>query len=111
MGAAEDLNLAGKDWLTEIEAAHYCGVSVRQFQAHNAELGLEPRRFMGRKLYLKSDLYSIIEKSDPWHSRHLNGEVASPTYRGPKAANDGAGASARLQPVPLRKFVPRKKPN
>lgn len=111
MSAAEDLNITGKDWLTEVEAAHYCGVSIRQFQAHQAELGLRPRRFLGRKLYLKTDLYNLIEKSDPWHNQPSNGEVTSPTYRGPRAANDGVGASARLQPVPLRKFVPRKKPS
>lgn len=32
MGAAEDIHLTGKDWLTEPEAAFYCGVSLRKFQ-------------------------------------------------------------------------------
>jgi hypothetical protein len=82
MSAAEDLNISGKDWLTEVEAAHYCGVSLRQFQAHQRELGLNPRRFLGRKLYLKSDLFNTIEKSDPWQQLPSNGEVRQPIYRG-----------------------------
>ncbi|MGN6480532.1 hypothetical protein [Luteibacter sp.] len=62
----EELNIAGKDWLTEVEAAHYCGVSVRQFQGHYSALGLSPRRFMGRKLYGRAELYAAIERSPLW---------------------------------------------
>lgn len=37
-----EFNIASKDWFTETEAAFYCGVSIRQFQAHQQALGLVP---------------------------------------------------------------------
>lgn len=103
MGAAEDLNITGKDWLTEAEAAHYCGVSLRQFQTHQGELRLNPRRFLGRKLYLKSDLYNLIEKSDPWRQLPSNGEARQPIYRGLTEESVVANLLARS-----RKTSPRK---
>lgn len=60
MGAAEDLNLSGKDWLTVEESAFYCGVSVSQFYARVEQYNLVPREFMGKKLYEKAELYEAI---------------------------------------------------
>ncbi|MHC1678291.1 hypothetical protein [Stenotrophomonas maltophilia] len=40
-------DILGKDWLTADEAAHYCGVSVSQFNARAHEYDLDPREFMG----------------------------------------------------------------
>lgn len=111
MSAAEDLRLDGKDWLTEPEAAFYCGVSLRKFQMDVPLLGITPRRFMGKKLYSKNELFDLIEKSQPWQNPRSNGEVKSPISHGPKAANDGGVRLGRFQAVPLRKFVPRKKPS
>jgi hypothetical protein len=111
MGAAEDLRLEGKDWLTEPEAAMYCGVSLRKFQMDAPLLAIKPRRFMGKKLYSKNELFDLIEKSQPWQSRQSNGVENSPISHGPRAANDGGVRQGRFQAVPLRKFVPRKKPS
>lgn len=61
MGAAEKLDLSGKDWLTVEEAAHYCDVSNGQFRKNAMGYGLTPRRFIGRQLYEKAALYAAIE--------------------------------------------------
>jgi len=49
-------DIRGKDWLTVDEAAHYCGVSISQFKTKAREYDLDPREFMGKKLYEKSVL-------------------------------------------------------
>lgn len=109
MSAAEKIDLSGKDWFTESEAAHYCGLSLSQFRDHYAEYGIVPRRFAGKKLYARADLYLVIEQAEPWQPSPSNGVTSAPISHGSKAANDGVGLSARLRPVPLRKFAPRKK--
>ncbi|GLQ96423.1 hypothetical protein [Dyella mobilis] len=111
MGAAEKIDISGKDWLTEPEAAYYCGVSLRKFQTDYLALGVRPRRFMGKKLYSKSELFELIEKSQQWQSQPSNGADTSPISHGPKAASAGGVLPGRFQAVPLRKFVPRKKRN
>lgn len=63
------IDLSGKDWLTVDEAAHYCGVSVSQFNAKAGEYDLSPRQFMGKKLYEKSELYRAIHSSCGWRSK------------------------------------------
>ena len=60
------IDLSGKDWLTAEEAAHYCGVSVSQFNARAHEYDLHPRKFMGKKLYEKSALYQAIYGAKAW---------------------------------------------
>ena len=54
--------LSGKDYLTEREAAHYCGVSLSQFQNKRLDYGIGAMRFMGKKIYRRADLQSAIEK-------------------------------------------------
>ena len=54
MGAAEKLDIVGKDWLTVDEAMHYCGVSRSQFDSNIDDYGIESRNFMGKKLYEKA---------------------------------------------------------
>ena len=56
------LNLLGKDYFTEVEAAHYAGVSPRQFRDKAPEYGITPFKFMGKKLYSKRELSSCIER-------------------------------------------------
>jgi len=63
----KEFNLAGKDWFTEQEAAFYCCVSASQFAQHYEELGITPRKFMGRKLYSREELSGVISRSNPWH--------------------------------------------
>ncbi|MCI1113042.1 hypothetical protein MOQ26_18550 [Stenotrophomonas maltophilia] len=64
--AALCVDLSGKDWLTADEAAHYCGVSVSQFNARAHEYDLDPRKFMGKKLYAKAALYQAIYGAKAW---------------------------------------------
>ncbi|MNB89413.1 hypothetical protein D3C81_578620 [compost metagenome] len=59
-------DILGKEWLTVDEAAHYCGVSASQFNARAHEYELEPRNFMGKKLYEKSALYQAIYGAKAW---------------------------------------------
>ncbi|HGM6931665.1 TPA: hypothetical protein ACKQDF_001138 [Stenotrophomonas maltophilia] len=47
-------------------AAHYCGVSVSQFNARAHEYDLDPRKFMGKKLYAKAALYRAIYGAKAW---------------------------------------------
>ena len=61
MTAGKQFNIAGKDWLTVDEAAHYCGVSSSQFRKHAIGHGLIPRNFMGKQLYEKAALYAAID--------------------------------------------------
>lgn len=63
------ISLAGKDWLTEPEAAFYCGVSDTQFKKHAPSYGLAPRNFMGKKLYEKAELYRAIHGARLWSAR------------------------------------------
>lgn len=70
-------DIRGKDWLTVDEAAHYCGVSVSQFNTKAGEYDLSPRQFMGKKLYEKDELYRAIHSSGGWKSKVAAG--ASPS--------------------------------
>ena len=57
-----ELNLSGKDYLTEHEAAHYCGVSYGHFREKYAQNGIPLIRFMGKRIFRRSDLQTAIEK-------------------------------------------------
>lgn len=49
------------DYLTTEEAAAYCRVSLSQFKKHAPALALRPFRFMGKVVYRKADLKSVLE--------------------------------------------------
>jgi hypothetical protein len=51
------------DYLTQPQAADYCNVSLSQFKAKASLYGLEPFEFMGKLLYRKIDLQSVIEQA------------------------------------------------
>lgn len=118
-----EFNIAGKDWFKEDEAAHYCGVSLRQFQTHYQSLGIAPKRFMGRKLFAREELYTAISRSDPWH-QHMQSakdrqsfidaivrgrkEVEAAARLAKKIARDTA-IPPNLIPIPARPYKPRKK--
>jgi hypothetical protein len=57
-----EFNLAGKDYFTQAEAAHYCGLSVRQFQLVATGYGIRCGRFGGKLLYRRVDLQEAIER-------------------------------------------------
>lgn len=60
--AVKLINILGKDYLTEEEAAYYACVSPSQFRAKSADYGIIPlRRWMGRTVYRKSDIQAAIE--------------------------------------------------
>ncbi len=81
MGAAEKLDIAGKDWLTVDEAAHYCGVSRSQFRLKHRGIRNRAAQFHGQETLRKSrpllcnlrfptmvtsiDPYSIIPQLPP----------------------------------------------
>jgi len=96
----KELNLAGKDWFTEDEAAHYCGVSVRQFQGNYEALGIAPRRFMGKKLYERAALHEAISQAPLW-----NGEA--PPFPAPE--NSPLRPYRNLDPLRIRPYKPRDK--
>ena len=54
-------DIAGKDYFTPEEAAHYCCVSPSQFRAKKDQYHILPFTFMGKLVYRKSDLQRIIE--------------------------------------------------
>lgn len=109
MNAAEKIRLEGKDWFTEAEAAAYCGVVLSTFRAGYRALGLTPKRVMGKKLYSRAALYAAIDRCPEWQPSTNAG--APGTSVGPKAASSSGDPSARLKPVRLREYAPRRKPN
>lgn len=58
-----EVNLAGKDYFTEIEAAHYVGLSHSHFRRNIRKLGVRSFNFCGKKLYRKSDLQHALESA------------------------------------------------
>jgi hypothetical protein len=101
-----DFDLRGKDWLTEAEAAHYCGVSLRQFQ--DRARTFNPRRFMGKKLYSKNELFDAIQRAPPWHARlEANAALTGATQLPPHLQK----IMDRLTGERIRPYKPRKKAN
>ena len=62
----KEINLAGKDFFNELEAAHYCCVSPSQFREHILEYGVLAREFMGKKIYDRGELYKVMQKAKLW---------------------------------------------
>lgn len=111
--------IAVKDFLTEDEAAAYCGVSPSAFQRGASSEGIRARRFLWRKLYAKSELFNALDRAPQWlqsTGRSTGGmsKSGSPaptrTSTGLKGASSGAH-SARLRPERLKPFAPRKRQN
>lgn len=89
MSDAAKIRLEGKDWFREVEAAEYCGVSPAQFREGARDAGISARRFLGRKLYSRADLFAAIAASPEWQP---STSAANPgTSRGPRMAGNGAG--------------------
>jgi hypothetical protein len=59
-------DLSGLDFLTEADAATYSRVSLSHFRKNLPALNLKAKRFLGRKLYRKSDLKKKIEEAPEW---------------------------------------------
>ncbi|MEW6169282.1 MAG: hypothetical protein AB1651_16545 [Pseudomonadota bacterium] len=56
-------DIAGKDFLTVEEAAHYACVSYSQFRAKAREYGLRPFPWMGKTVYRKDDIRRAMERA------------------------------------------------
>lgn len=97
----KELNIAGKDWLTVDEAAHYCGVSKSQFSACAHDYGIVARRFMGKKLYERAALHEAIASSPSWDG--VQSRVDAPT--GFPFATHRNLTATRLRPYKPRKNV------
>ena len=61
MTVNREFYLSGEDYLTELEVAHYCCASLTQFKNKRHDYGIGAMRFMGRKIYRRSDLKDAIE--------------------------------------------------
>lgn len=109
MRDVSQFNLAGKDWFTVPEAAFYCGVSESQFREHALAYGLTPRRFMGKQLYERAELYAAIHGAIPWS----DGKLAQARRGKAPGGALGSGAIscryASLVDRPPRPYKPRKK--
>lgn len=57
------INLAGKDFFTRDEAAFYACVSLSQFEEHAPLHGILAFRFMGKKVYRRSDIQNAMERA------------------------------------------------
>lgn len=55
--------LSELDYLTTPEAAEYCRVSESQFREHASAYGIVPFKLMGKILYRKVDLKSVLESA------------------------------------------------
>src|SRR5688572_5364983 len=64
--ASKPIHLEGKDWFTEAEAAEYCGVALSTFREGYRSVGIVPRRFFGKKLYSRADLFQAIDSAPCW---------------------------------------------
>ena len=109
MDEAEKLGLSGKDWLTVIEAAHYCGVHEDTFAKKASEYELHPRNFMGKKLYEKAELYKVIYQSPQWQRSPSIGAMELPTSIGGMAMVVSGNPSVQEVLSRLRRSEPRKK--
>ncbi len=83
------INLLGKDYLNEEEAAHYACCSESQFRARAADYGIMPlrKRWMGRTIYRKADIQAAIENE--WRHSGLEtvtGSLAGSTRRAATAS-------------------------
>lgn len=55
--------LSELDYLTTSEAAEYCRVSESQFRECAPAMGIRPFKMMGKVLYRKADLKSLLENA------------------------------------------------
>ena len=55
------MNLAGKDFFTEDEAAHYACVSKSQFRKLRHQAGILHFSFMGKNVYRRDDIKAALD--------------------------------------------------
>ena len=62
----KEFDLRGKDFFSELEAAHYCCVSLSQFRKNFGKYNIAPSTFMGKRIYRRDDLKRAMENQ--WQS-------------------------------------------
>lgn len=72
-GSLASVNLAGKEYFTQKEAAAFCCVSHSHFRAKAAAVGLPAGKFWGRLVYRRSDLLRLIEQETVWPPEPASG--------------------------------------
>ena len=55
------MDLAGKDFFTEDEAAHYACVSKSQFRRLRQQAGIAHFSFMGKNVYRRDDIKRVMD--------------------------------------------------
>jgi len=92
------MSLAGKDFFTEEEAAHYACVSQSQFRAKRAEYSLQAFRWMGKVVYRRADIQRAMEEA--WQRSPTGLATTSSHGRTRRRASAAASPSARSAPSP-----------
>src|SRR5215467_14371388 len=93
---AEGLNLLGKDYFSEEEAAHYSCVTLEKFREQAALYGIRPSRFMNKRVYRRADIAAAIERG--WQP---SGSEEAPGFStGTRTASVSARHSARRDLYP-----------
>ena len=69
--SGKQINLLGKDYLSEKEAAHYACLGLTTFRQQAPKYGIFPSRSLGttKKIYRKSDIQRVIEEE--FRKQHL----------------------------------------
>src|SRR5690606_29258713 len=103
-----EVNIAGKDYFTEEEAAHYACVSESQFRAKREEYGLLGFWWMGKKVYRKADIQQAMERE--WQRSPSGVVTGNSIGRTRRPARDGKNHSGRSAQSPSGTPKPASEP-
>lgn len=62
------MNISGKEYLDETEAAHYCCLCKSKFRRDVMPV-VPPRDLFGKKVYRKKDLKELLDSAPEWKQR------------------------------------------
>ena len=74
------MNLAGKDYFTVPEAAHYAGISISHWRARVQPV-FPPGQLHGKYIYRRTDVQRYIEQTTHWPSTAPDSSGSTPTRR------------------------------
>ena len=90
----QQINIIGKDYLTETEAAFYACMSLSHWKKKSKELNLSSFEFLGKKLYRKADIVREIESAWQRSVGAASVEI-EPSLTGVRTASNAASRSAK----------------